>query len=308
MPVRFTEQEVKNELMNYGYFLISKYIDSQQEITIEDEEGYFYTFRHCSIINSLRNNKKLLFVNKFNKSSFKNICSWVDKYINCFKIVEGIYINSKRRNIILKCLFCKENWSESWENILIGQGCPFCAGKRISKYNNLAYLRPDLAEEWNYEKNTIIPDDVTVSSAKKVWWLCPKGHEYFTQVCSRTVSNVNCPKCKESKGENRIEHFLSMHNIYYIKQYKFDDCRDTRTLKFNFAVFNNNSLCCVIEYDGEFHYRPFRKLKDSTKKFKEGQKRDKIKTKYCKDNNISLLRIPYWDFDNIEQILAETLL
>ena len=35
--------------------------------------------------------------------------------------------------------------------------------------------------------------------------------------------------------------------------------------------------------------------------------RDTIKTKYCKDNNIKLIRIPYWDFNNIEKILKKEL-
>lgn len=41
----------------------------------------------------------------------------------------------------------------------------------------------------------------------------------------------------------------------------------------------------------------------------KGQKiRDEIKNKYCKQNNINLLRIPYWEFDNIENILTKNLL
>ena len=37
--------------------------------------------------------------------------------------------------------------------------------------------------------------------------------------------------------------------------------------------------------------------------FVNGKIRDTIKTRYCKDNNIRLIRIPYWEFDNIENIL-----
>ena len=36
--------------------------------------------------------------------------------------------------------------------------------------------------------------------------------------------------------------------------------------------------------------------------------KDTIKTIYCKENNIKLIRIPYWDFDNIEEILCKELL
>lgn len=61
-----------------------------------------------------------------------------------------------------------------------GYGCPYCSGHRALKgVNDLATTRPDLAQEWNYEKNgNLTPHDVTVGSNKKVWWLCEKGHAY----------------------------------------------------------------------------------------------------------------------------------
>jgi len=79
------------------------------------------------------------------------------------------------------------------------------------------------------------------------------------------------------------------------------DCRNKKELPFDFYLPDYN-LC--IEYDGIFHYED---IFDKPYDFKTGKKRDKIKTKYCKDNNINLLRIPYWEFDNIEEILRQTL-
>jgi len=64
----------------------------------------------------------------------------------------------------------------------------------------------------------------------------------------------------------------------------------------------------LIEYDGEFHYKPARYSKDKNKmlvKLKYQQENDNIKNIYCKNNNIPLLRIPYWEFKNIETILEE---
>ena len=34
---------------------------------------------------------------------------------------------------------------------------------------------------------------------------------------------------------------------------------------------------------------------------------DAIKTQYCNDNNIKLIRIPYWEYDNIEKIICQEL-
>ena len=68
---------------------------------------------------------------------------------------------------------------------------------------------------------------------------------------------------------------------------------------------------CRSEYDGLGHFEPInfggKREEEVIEIFKEGQIRDQIKNKYCKDNNITLIRIPYWDFDNIENILKEHL-
>lgn len=63
----------------------------------------------------------------------------------------------------------------------------------------------------------------------------------------------------------------------------------------------------AIEYDGEGHYMPIKRgnmtQKDAEYNLKQIQKRDDIKTNYCKNNGIVLIRIPYFDFDNISSIL-----
>ena len=74
----------------------------------------------------------------------------------------------------------------------------------------LAFERPDLLEEWDFEKNSLIcaPDEVTVGSNKKVWWKCPNGHSYEQKVANRTIRNLNCPYCSRHKllsGHNDLE-------------------------------------------------------------------------------------------------------
>ena len=59
-------------------------------------------------------------------------------------------------------------------------GCPFCAGKKVGKSNNLRALNPKLASEWHPEKNgDLRPDDFTLRSGKKVWCRFPDVcHEF----------------------------------------------------------------------------------------------------------------------------------
>lgn len=44
--------------------------------------------------------------------------------------------------------------------------------------NRLSVRRPELVPEWSEKNLPLTPDDVTYGSRKKVWWKCPKGHEY----------------------------------------------------------------------------------------------------------------------------------
>ncbi|MCR4723641.1 MAG: zinc-ribbon domain-containing protein [Eubacteriales bacterium] len=71
-----------------------------------------------------------------------------------------------------------------------GQGCPFCASKRVlRRFNDLLSKRPEIAKEWDSEKNEKTPDAVTVSSSMKAWWRCSRGHSYQTSVDERTRSD-----------------------------------------------------------------------------------------------------------------------
>ena len=121
------------------------------------------------------------------------------------------------------------------------------------------------------------------------------------QLCSKCTSNI-------SKGERAIKEYLEKSNIKFYMQFRFNDCRNIISLPFDFYLPNYN-IC--IEYDGEGHYKPINRGSISdleAQKMLDGIKnRDNIKTEYCKNNNINLIRIPYWDFNNIHNILNEEL-
>ena len=82
-------------------------------------------------------------------------------------------------------------------------GCPFCNGKKPSVSNCLAIKNPEAAAQWHPTKNKNTPFDVTAGSGKSAWFICPKGHDYFT-VIRRRSENHGCPVCCESKGEQKV--------------------------------------------------------------------------------------------------------
>ena len=80
-------------------------------------------------------------------------------------------------------------------------GCPVCAGKAVvAGDNDLATVAPEIAAEWDREKNGVLsPQEVTPSSNRSVWWLCPLGHSYRATVAARTCQQSGCPVCAGRK-------------------------------------------------------------------------------------------------------------
>lgn len=152
----------------------------------------------------------------------------------------------------------------------------------------------------NYIKKkgcTLLSDYVDIKS--NILIKCKCGEVFETTFdCFKSKEKTRCDKCsgKMSSGERIIDDWLTAHDIEFKRQYRIKECRYKKPLPFDFAVFKNNELHCLIEYDGEQHFNPYR-FKDNQvfeyKKLKSVQERDKIKNQYCKCNNIELLRISY---------------
>lgn len=128
------------------------------------------------------------------------------------------------------------------------------------------------------------------------------GNEYY--VSRRNFrKGRRCPKCKISKGEFKVSDFLERNKIEFEKEKKYDYLVGIGggKLRFDFYLPKQNIL---IEYDGELHY----KETSLGNNLKYQKCHDELKNIYCKENNIKLIRIPYWEFDNIETILSNELL
>lgn len=92
-------------------------------------------------------------------------------------------------------------------------GCPYCAGKRIKAgENDLATHYPELAAQWDYERNgELKPDEVAPASNRRVWWRCELGHVWQAMIGSRTQMGSGCPYCK---GRRVLEGFNDLASQY----------------------------------------------------------------------------------------------
>ena len=104
---------------------------------------------------------------------------------------------------------CSEGheWFASISNRVKGRKCPYCANKKVLKgYNDLATCNPNILTTWDYNKNSIKPDEITYGFSKKVWLKCSKGHSYQTYVNNKNTKK-DCPYCANRlalKGYNDL--------------------------------------------------------------------------------------------------------
>lgn len=142
------------------------------------------------------------------------------------------------------------------------------------------------------------------ASTKRIKFICPCCHkEYTKKWCHWIAMPYNhhfCPECNDnpiSSGYSQIsiltENWLKEHNMSYIREYLFKDCKDKNVLRFDFGVTYQNNLY-LIEVDGAQHY--YAGGWTTKERLEEVQKHDKIKTEYCLENGYVLIRLPFWVF------------
>lgn len=82
-------------------------------------------------------------------------------------------------------------------------GCPYCSGTRVLPgFNDLLTLNPGLASQWDKERNSMRPSEVTPGSHKKVFWRCDRGHIWEAQIKSRNTG-VGCPQCARENNNRK---------------------------------------------------------------------------------------------------------
>jgi len=176
------------------------------------------------------------------------------------------------------CSKCGYRYRAKISNRAIGRGCACCAGKVVVVgVNDLSTTHPKLAAEWHPTKNgDLKPTDVTSGRAKKVWWICPKGHDYQATILHR-ASGTNCPDCNSGRQTSFAEQAV----YFYVKKV-FPDAINRYGEIFDGSMELDifiPSLRLGIEYDGEAWHRE--------------DKREREARKYgiCRQHGIRLLRL-----------------
>lgn len=184
-------------------------------------------------------------------------------------------------------------------------GCPKCSTFINSN-------KRTLTKEQFIEKSKIVHGDKYdyslveyKNSETKVKIFCKKCQKLFEQKANNHLQGYGCPNCRSSRGEEKILNYLTNNKIIFEKQKTYKELyikSSKAKLRYDFYIPSKNLL---IEYNGRQHYEW---VKDFNKTYKDllySRHRDWLKRKYAIKNNINLLIIPYWEYENIDKILLE---
>lgn len=110
---------------------------------------------------------------------------------------------------------------------------------------------------------------------------------------------------KESRGERAVREYLDAQGLQYVAEYRAQFCRSKRSLPFDFAVQTRSGLL-FIEFDGIQHFEEVDGFGGVAGR-NGTQVRDDIKTEFCANRGIPLIRIRYDEIDEVDAILAREL-
>ena len=222
----------------------------------------------------------------------------IGQKFNRLTVIEKTSQRTKDRNIIWKCLCdCgKECFIDS--SALISNNTKSCGCLNTETRSVLGQSHKKDLTGMVFGKLTVIKDSGQRDNNNILWSCqCECGNKRLIKGTSLLHGVKSCG-CIKSKGETRIAQLLTENNIPFETQKTFDNCLLPNTqyhAYFDFWV--NNSY--LIEYDGIQHFETKTGGWNNKENLLKTQERDKIKTDWCKNNNIPLIRIPYWKLDTL---------
>lgn len=226
---------------------------------------------------------------EFDEEYYKKLCNERDY----------TYLGAERINGFISIKFICNKHKELGEqyqsvyNMERRNSCQYCIGRNLPRWyidNQIKINNPNIEILSDYKKLT---DRVTCR--------CKKHNIISEKSVQDVLRGYCCYRCglenrHSSYAEDLISNILDNWGYKYNREYTFDGCKDKHVLPFDFYLEDFNTC---IEYDGKHHYEPVFGV-DNLEVMK---RHDAIKSKFCEDNNIHLIRIPYWEYDDIENFL-----
>lgn len=293
-----TQEEFVIEVFNKlgdNYLVLGRYINSREKVEM----------KHLDCGSEYKTTRDVIMgggkcPNCFGtpKKTTKQFLKEIEEITNGeYELIGGYETN--KRDVTIKHINCGEVFNRRPDAFIGGQRCPKCRYTKARK----------TPEQFAKEVYDLVKDDYTLLSeyvlnSEKIYVRHNEcGYEYKVKP-NVFLSGRRCPACNDTKGEKEVAKSLDRFGLNYKRQHEFEDCKYIKPLPFDFAVLSDiNEIVALIEYQGEQHYKPIKKF-GGKKRFEEQLRNDNIKREYCKNNNIKLIEIPYYDFDKIDNYVA----
>ena len=212
-----------------------------------------------------------------------------------FKWINKEYYKDASSGLKTECMVCGHiSIANATNRINENRGCAKCLGL-IKKSINEVREEIEILGKGEYELLS-----TKYVKAERLLDVMHKTCGYKYKVSrSNFRKGRRCPSCNISKGEQKISDFMISQNIIFEREKEFPGLVGINggNLRYDFFIPEKNIL---IEYDGELHYMETTKGNNLIRQ----QEHDKRKDEYAKRYGWKLIRIPYWEFDNIEKILS----
>lgn len=234
----------------------------------------------------------------------------IGQEFNYLKVIEGPIMKNGRSHWLCECK-CGNRVIVRADGLKGGKtkSCG-CYKKQVLIDGNIKRQTLDLTNKKFGKLLAVKPTDNRTKDGRIIWECqCECGRTYYANTHDLQQNRVNSCGCLRSKGEYIIEELLKLNNIKYEVQKTFDDCRydNGYYARFDFYLKEDN---CLIEFDGQQHYYYDKNTNgwNTQENFLQVKEKDNFKTKWCKDNGIPLIRIPYFIIDKIkiEDLLLNT--
>lgn len=301
MPKKLTHIDFVHKVkQKHGdmYNILSSYHNSHSKVLVHHKVcGYSYTVIAWSFMHGHGCPKCAYISNgKSKRLSHEKFLARIKKVHGSGISVLGNY-DGYAKKILVKHEICGSEFLIRPQALLKGHSCKICQYRNTSQRQFLTH------EEFLKKVQTVTNNEYTitgkyVSSGTKISIVHELCGSSFMMRPASFLSGQRCPCCSiSSKFEKEFKKYLIDNGIPYSQNYKFELCKAKRQLPFDFCIFDvSGSILVLIELDGIHHYKPVPFF--GTDKFKIRKEYDAIKTKFCIDNNIRLIRLPYFGSKN----------
>ena len=308
--MRKTNEEYEAEVLEKGngdYVVLEKYVTSKTPILMEHKTcgnqwrirpNDYLRGKGCPVCGRKKAQLKTRKTNEDYKEKIKDIKKQFEQLTEYTRADDKIRFKHK---------VCGRTFDIRAIDFSRRKRCPYCALERIGHNRRLTHEEfiKSLPNIVNSKLEILSPYINSRTLIKTRNRGC--GHINSFKPYDLRIRYNNCAHCSSSKGERKIFDKLVSEGVNFTKEYPVKILSDRNVFRYDFAILNEfGEVRSLIEFDGEQHFRPIEGW-GGMEAYQYIRKNDMIKNKYCRDNQIKLLRIHYDDMKNINKII-ETLL